>query len=51
LHINLDYIYIIYAISYIITLYIAIELSKHLFSKVYKTYKLEYNKDKKSLSP
>jgi len=47
LHINLYYFYIIYAISYIITLYIAIELSNRLFSKVYRTYKLEYNKDKK----
>lgn len=51
LHINLYYFYIIYAISYIITLYIAIELSKHLFSKVYKTYKLEYNEDKKKFKP
>ena len=44
LNINYEYAYIIYAINYVIVIYIAIEVSIKIFSTANKTYKLEYGK-------
>ena len=39
---DLEYLYIIWILIYFITLFTAIKLTKNLFSKIYRTYKLEY---------
>ncbi len=45
---NLMELYILYFIAYFIIIIIAVKLSKNLFSKVYKTYKLKYGYIKKN---
>lgn len=51
LTVNYEYAYIIYAINYVIVLYIAIKITKKIFSIASKTHKLEYGKINKKFRP